>query len=57
LLLTPELLKKAIGKYNKGPLMGKMVAIATEMNLAPHELSQAMKDAGVVIVKGKRKAT
>ena len=55
LLLTPELLAKALKAYKTGPNAGKMVAVALAMNLAPHELSQAMKDAGIAITKGKKK--
>jgi len=56
LYLTPELIAEAIAKYKSGPLEGKMVAIATEMNLAPLELSAAFKEAGLELKRGKRKA-
>jgi len=52
--VTPELVAKVVKMLEKGK-GGGVVAIAKEANVNPAELSKALKEAGVVIKKGKRK--
>jgi hypothetical protein len=53
LTVTDDIVKKAMKRFKKGE---GMVAIAKDMNCNPAELSAAMKAAGAVIQRGKKKA-
>ena len=50
-LVTVELTQLAITRYDQGELL---TVICKDLNVNPNEMSQTMKDLGVVIRKGKR---